>query len=754
MSSPAIRPVGLLVKDVNPTPIPLVGVSVEALLKDFSARVVVSQRYQNREERPIEAVYVFPLEEGAAVCGFEAVIDGVRVVGEVQEKEKAFETYDNAMAEGHGAYLLDQERPDVFTASIGNIPPGREVLVRITYVAELTIEEKAMRFALPTTVSPRYAPQEDQQGVGRTPAETLNPDKALVVPYGLTLTVDLDMHAPLRSVASPSHPISVDTNGARGRVTLGGRAAALDRDFVLNVQLAEEVGPWARVERDPRGRYVGVVSFVPAFEVQEAAAELIFVVDRSGSMQGTSIEEARNALQLCLRSLNPGTRFNIVGFGSRFVSLFSESRTYDDASLQEASRHIQQLEADLGGTEILPPLESVFARPADPERPRQLFILTDGQVTNTEAVISLVRRNSGAARVFTFGIGAGASHHLVRGMARAGGGSAEFIAPGERIEAKVLRQLRKALVPAVSDVSLDWGGLKVTQAPHHVPPCFAGGRLVAYAFLDSPQSADVTLRGRTSEGIVEHQLRLDPERAEDGALISVLAARTLICDLEEGMSPLHDRRGSRQERGQGADAVKEAIVRLGVEHGLCSKYTSFVAVERREGSTTGDVQLRRIPVALTSGWGGERVRGVVPGGGGIAGAGAVALRKSAFAAVGGGGTPMRSRIAPSSARPLDRLVALQGADGSWDLTEGLATLLGVPPRELEELLGGAIGDEAVARRAVATALAVRWLHEKAATTADEWSLLEAKARRWLSQCSARPAGGGEWAGHVSPVSLK
>ena len=132
---------------------------------------------------------MFPLDEGAAVCGFEAIIDGTVVVGEVQERDKAFERYDEAMEQGHGAFLLDEERPDVFQASIGNLPPGKEVLVRITYVTELPVDDGRLRFTLPTTIAPKYAPAEDQRGVGRPEAEALNPPVAWQVPYGLHLSV-------------------------------------------------------------------------------------------------------------------------------------------------------------------------------------------------------------------------------------------------------------------------------------------------------------------------------------------------------------------------------------------------------------------------------------------------------------------------------------------------------------------------------------------------------------------------------------
>jgi hypothetical protein len=142
---------GLFTRDHGAEPVPLLGVTVEAEINGLCARVSVAQRYANREATPIEAVYVFPLDEGAAVCGFEAIVDGTRIVGEVLEREKAFERYDDAMERGDGAYLLDEERPDVFQASIGNLPPGKDVLVRLTYVTELPVDEGQLRFTLPTT---------------------------------------------------------------------------------------------------------------------------------------------------------------------------------------------------------------------------------------------------------------------------------------------------------------------------------------------------------------------------------------------------------------------------------------------------------------------------------------------------------------------------------------------------------------------------------------------------------------------------
>ncbi len=570
----------------NEEPIPLEGVAIDAEVRDFCSRVTVTQRYRNLGEKPIEALYVFPLDERAAVCGFAALVDGVEIVGEVKEREEAFERYDDALSEGHGAFLLDQERSDVFTARIGNLLPGKEAIVRITYVAELGLEGSDLRFVLPTTVSPRYAPLEDRKGVGRSQAEAVNPPYAWTVPYGLELTVRLEMPSSIRGLESPSHPLAIEIDGASATVRLGERRTELDRDFVLLVKLQEPHEPRAWVE-EKNGEAVAMLAFQPRFEARESPSEVIFVVDRSGSMGGPSIAEARNALQLCLRSLREGCWFNVLGFGSTHQMLFPESRPYGEESLRLATEHVSSLEANLGGTEILRALQAVLGR-GSLELPRQLIVMTDGQVTNTDAVLALVRKHSESTRVFTLGIGAGASHELVRGMARAGQGEAEMIFPGERIEAKVLRQFSRALSPALRDLRVSWGGLEVRQAPHRVSSVFAGGRVLVYGFLERPleREVEIKLEARGEEGPISFPVRLSPAGQRSGSLVAALAARALLRDLEE-----------RED--------KEAGIAASLKYGLSSRWASFVAVEKRENAVPREIELRRVPSALTRGWGAD-----------------------------------------------------------------------------------------------------------------------------------------------------
>ena len=748
--------------------VPLTGVSVEAEISSFCARISVAQRYVNRESTPVEAVYVFPLDEGAAVCGFEAIVDDTVVVGEVKEREEAFRLYDDAMERGDGAFLLDEERPDVFQASVGNLPPAKEALLKLTYVTELTVADGGLRFTVPTTVSPRFAPTEDQVGVGRPDSQTLNPPRDWHVPYGLNLTVRLAMPGAISQVESPSHPVSVTIAGCTATVAVS-RDTALDRDFVLNVQAAGLDTPQAWIERNPDDNTQAIaIAFSPSLGTDQTPAEVIFVVDRSGSMGGSSIEEVRNALQLCLRSMIAGCRFNIVGFGSRYEALFPASREYDDGSLKAASEHVAGMQADLEGTEILPALKFVFEQKATSELTKQVVVLTDGQVSNTDAVLALAKQYAPHVRVFTFGIGAGASHHLVRGLARAAGGSAEFIYPGESIERKVVRQFGRLLSPALTDVRLLWGNLRATQAPTVLPPVFGAGRLLVYGLdVSLTPSSIVRLTATGPAGPIQFDVPVDAARAVDGRTVATLAARARIRELEESPEWIQSR-GSRQHERK-ATGINREIIDLSIRYGLISRETSFVAIERRETPVLGNVQLRRIPIALTSGWGG--VQDMVLGGRLFVQmpSGAVGAPQAAgmVLSLGGGAEfdriqirspqrPLLSRAIESLSRGrkqasvapprtgMHALIALQRADGSWDLTPEFCAIVGHELAELETALSGAGGSRDEMRRAWATALAIAWLTEHAADSEEQWRLLVAKARRFIGSVAAVPAGGDSW----------
>ena len=579
--------------------VPLQGVRIEAKVTGACSEVTVTQRYRNTESVDVEAVYVFPLEEAAAVCGFGAQVGDRTIVGRVEEREKAFETYDDAMAEGHGAMLLDQERPNIFTASVGNIKPGQELEVWIRYVAQLQPEGRATRLMIPTTVSPRYTPASSRVEVGEPDHDRINPPRQDQVPYGLTLSVEIASDTRLVELESPSHTVRTRWTDAGAKVELSAAEAALDRDFVLRFEAEGSDKPRATVAREEDGTRVAMVTFIPNFEgMTRQRREVFFVLDCSGSMQGSSITEAKRALALCVRALDEGDRFNIVRFGSRFDTMWPDARAFSQQSLDDASRWIAGVDANMGGTEILSPLRSILERPRESGLARDVLLLTDGQVGNEADVIALCKQHVGKTRVFAFGIGAGVSEHLVRGVARASRGAAEFIHPGERIEPKVLRMFRRVASPSLQNIRIDWGGMEVEEAPVETPAVFEGEAVTIFGRIKHGEAREVVLSAD------EHRwsVPIDMERAQQDSPVPALWARARIRDIEDGRVP---QRGSRQ--GRGRDRNRERLIELGTRYGLMTSVTSYVAVEQRswDERSTGEAELRRVPVALTTGWGGR-----------------------------------------------------------------------------------------------------------------------------------------------------
>ena len=535
--------------------IPLQGVRIEACLTGLGSEVTVTQRYTNLEAVDVEAVYVFPLEEGAAVCGFTARVGDRLIHGRVEERDKAFEVYDDAMAAGHGAFLLDQERPNIFTVSVGNLRPQQTIEIAMTYVTLLAFEGTAVRLLIPTTVSPRYVPAGPPE-VGQPDGEHVNPPAQETVPYGLTLSVEI-RDTSMRQIESPSHAIRTTPHPHGTTVTLASTQVALDHDFVLLMQPEDAHQPVAHVAREADGTLCAMVTFHPQpLNIPSRGNEVLFLLDCSGSMQGDSIAPARRALALCVRALAEHDTFNIVCFGSHFTSLWPTSQPYNQASLEEATRYIQQVGADLGGTEILAPLQHLLHMAPDPERPRQILVLTDGEVSNEAEVIDLCAQYAATARVFAFGIGAGVSEHLVRGVARASHGAAEFIYPGERMEPKVLRMFGRVHTPAFKSVHIDWGSLEVEQAPAVCPPVFSGDSLTVFG----------RLTGGTTDRVVLHadaytwEVPIALAHPETSGPIPTLWARHRIRDLEgRHGAPL---RGSTQAQRK-ADRSVAQLVELG-----------------------------------------------------------------------------------------------------------------------------------------------------------------------------------------------
>ena len=602
--------VGIGLRTRNPADrVALRGVRLRSRLTALCERTTIEQTFVNAERRSIEAVYTFPLPDGAAVCGFEVVTGDRVLTGVVEESNRAIAQYENAISEGDGAFLMEQERTDVFTIRVGNLKPRQAATIRISYVRPLTRSDRTIRVAFPTTVAPRYVTASG----GRDPVETaidgdaLNPPHVLHVPYGLTMELEIDLGRGVRGVTSPSHAIRVEETSdgpAVRRVTLVGGITETNRDIVLALEIAKDEQPSVQVGQWVDGKPFLAVTFMPEFDVDELAAhppapqEVVFLLDCSGSMQGDSIAQARGALELCLRSLGRGDRFNVCRFGSSFDLMEPEPVPYTADTLRQALHHIR-VGADLGGTELLAPLDAILRVPPRPGTVRQIILLTDGQISNESEVLALARRHRDHCRIFTFGIGAAASASLVNGLARATGGAAEFITAGERIEDKVLRTFGRLSSPQVSDVELDFGDADV-QTLASIPPVFDGDSLAVYGRVIGRLPKQVTLRCTSPTGNKSWTLPV-PAARHDGGAIALMFARRAMQSFDEVNAT---RRAVLRTPTPTRDVAK--VIELSKEFGLLCSYTTFIAIEHRTPAerNEGRPELRRVPVLLAEGWGG------------------------------------------------------------------------------------------------------------------------------------------------------
>ncbi|CAF3914265.1 unnamed protein product, partial [Rotaria sp. Silwood1] len=442
--------------------VPLRSVSVEAWIHTFAADVTLTQTFINLGDKSIEAIYVFPIEENAAVYALTAEIDDRLIKAEIKQKEVAETEYNEAIKHGQTATLLRQSEKtlDTFMINVGALPPWKECRITIRYVTELDlIDGNLIRFVVPSTIAPRYNPE---LGHLQSPDRT-NAKYVQNTPYTISFQIYVERNG-ISRVANLSHPVNISTSSES--INISTQGVALDRDFILNIHLPRKPSSMLiAVEQYNTTKYAALTALIPHNLVKSnyMKSEFIFIVDCSGSMEDENkIGLAREAMLLFIRSLPLNSYFNIIQFGSNYRILFESemtSVTYNEETAKQAERLFNSMQADFGGTELLAPLQYLKNNPPANDRSRQIFILTDGEVSNTNEVIELCHSMSSTTRIFTFGLGHSPSRSLVKGLARATNGHFVFIPPGEKVDTYVGSQLRRALKPSIVNARLEWHGL-------------------------------------------------------------------------------------------------------------------------------------------------------------------------------------------------------------------------------------------------------------------------------------------------------
>ncbi|MGH1345611.1 MAG: VIT and vWA domain-containing protein [Nannocystales bacterium] len=564
------------VVDGTGTALPLVHTDVDAVLTGHVADVTVSQTFRNEATDVIEVVFAFPLPENAAVSRMRLVVGGRVIESRIQDREQARMTYEEAKEQGHAAALLEQERPNVFTQSLANIPPGEDIDVEIDYVQTLSYDAGTYEFVFPMVIGPRYDHGTTADAGRVSPA---------IAGAGLRRGDDIE----LRIRAKTGHPIErwwTPTHEVVGEVVAGELHVELaraderpNRDFVLRYAVAGP-DPRATMFLGPqdvlgRGRFALVVH-PPDLDVDALVGrrEFVFVIDRSGSMGGEPLALSKETVRRALTHMRPVDTFDVVTFESGIARLFGRPRPANAANLAKALRFLDGLESG-GGTEMGDAIELALHDDVERGRHRYVFLLTDGFISFEDEVIRTTRtlvktrvERGQHARVFGIGVGDSPNGHLINGVSKAGLGAGLRLATQEDLHHVVQTFTRWVDHPIVDDLRLHSGDLQLSQ--YH--PKDLGGLFASHAAIVHGQyhgdvgSSRLVLEGNAGPAPVEIPVRV-VDASHRGNALDTLWARAAVADLEFDWWTSHD------------DATKAAITRIGLRHHIVTAFTSLVAVD-------------------------------------------------------------------------------------------------------------------------------------------------------------------------------
>jgi Ca-activated chloride channel family protein len=598
---------------------PLLDTRVNMSISGIVARVTVVQIFSNTSDQWQEGIYVFPLPDDAAVDHLRLWIGERFIEGEIEEREEAKRQYEQAKAEGKRASLLQQERANIFTTSVANIPPGEQIKVEIEYQQSVRYEGGRYSLRFPTVVAPRYIPGkplhtgevEFNAGSGWAQDTTEVPDAShITAPVASDrdavnqLSIHIDLHAglPLGRIDSPYHEVSVLENSTgEVEVELLNEKSIANRDFVINWEIASaDTANAAWFTEEYQGEHYGLLMLVPP-PVQSIAhdqpREVILVVDTSGSMHGESIAQAKAALKLAVSRLTEDDSFNLIRFNHVATSLFGASVQASAQNQQTALRWIGQLRAD-GGTEMRSAMEMALDGREYADRLRQIIFVTDGDVGNEEALFSLIHNNLGSSRLFTVGIGSAPNSFFMTRAAEQGRGSFTYIGDVAEVQDKMRRLLLQLESPVLTDVQVDWQQA-VEQWPGIVPDLYVGQPIIVAVKSSQPFSS-VLVSGNVAGKSWQQKMNVISGR--DHAGLHVLWARRYIHYL---MAKLN--------RGMSMEDIRSKVVNVAIPHHLVSRYTSLVAVDKTPvRPVDAGLDSQQIPVQMPKGWSKSKVFGRLP----------------------------------------------------------------------------------------------------------------------------------------------
>jgi Ca-activated chloride channel family protein len=580
-------------------PVPLKHTDVKASITGYIATVDVQQQYENLYNDKIEAVYVFPLPHNSAINEFIMTVGQRHIRGIIRERKEAEQIYQQARSQGYVASLLTQERPNVFTQSVANIEPGKRIDIDIKYFNTLTYSDGGYEFVFPMVVGPRFNPPGYTEGIGpvaigssgisgqKTEVPYLCPEERSG--HDISLSVSIDAGVPIEKIDSRNHKIETKRlSPTRTEVALDAADSIPNRDFVLRYQVAgNSVKSAIFARQGESGGYFTLMLFPPELlrDLPRQPLEFVFTIDVSGSQNGAPLEQEKAATRYALTHMGPDDTFQVVRFGNTAQKLFPTPQPATADNIRNALRWVSGFEAN-EGTMLIDGVHAALLFPHDESRTRYVAFMTDGFIGNDREAIAEVHKCLGPARLFSFGVGQSTNRYLLDGMARMGRGAVAYLGLNDNADAVMGQYFERISHPALSDISIDWGGAKVHDVfPRQLPDLYVGRPVVLTGRYDGQLPQSIVLNSKVAGRTQRVEVPVQQDAAQtDARALPAIWARMKIEDLAD------------QAAEDGGENLPGQIRQLALEYNLMSPYTAFVAVDSMT-QTAGDHGVV-VPVAV------------------------------------------------------------------------------------------------------------------------------------------------------------
>ncbi len=557
--------------------LPLKSTDVEVNITSIIADVTIQQVYENKGSKPLEATYVFPMSEKAAVYSMEMRIGDRLLVADIRERQQAREEYEQAISEGRTASLLEQERPNVFQMSVGNVLPKDVIIITLKYTEYVLPEEGVYQFMFPTVVGPRYnEPKNATQAANAKFASTPYLREGEASATAFNLKANLLSSVPITKVECKTHQITLEQPSKKqAEIKLKpGVKPGNNRDFILEYslrgnKLEDGVQLYNHGDEQFFMAMVQPPKYTPADEIPPR--EYIFLVDVSGSMHGFPIGVAQKLMQNLISNLKPDDRFNVVTFESGAHVLANESLPANQANVNQAVQFLNRQNGG-GGTRLINGLQTALNLPRHSDAlSRSVVVVTDGYVTVEKEAMELIKSRLDEMNVFAFGIGGSVNRYLIEGLAKVGQGL-PFIVTNETEAAPIAERFRKYIqTPVLSNIEVQYKGLDVYDLNYEKFPDLLSERplVITGKYKGSP-GGEIVVKGFAGKRKITRKIKLtNGDLSDENTAIRYLWAR-------EKIALLDDYDNYRQDD----EATVQKVTNLGLKYNLMTAYTSFVAIEK------------------------------------------------------------------------------------------------------------------------------------------------------------------------------